>query len=88
MVPLPDSTPPTRGAPRKLTDEEYDSLIAEPYKADAGTPTLDELDFALSLMMKRYTLEAWYLRRRLKWLVKMMDKHYGVKWTTPWDKRR
>lgn len=49
-------------------------------------PSLVEIDYAMWLLRKRYTIDVWFLRRRLKWLVRLMDKHYDIKWQTPWDK--
>lgn len=72
----------------RLTQEDIDALTPTLDSQRLGMPSLQELDYALSLIMKRYPVDAWYLRRRLKWLVRRMDKHYGIKWTTPWRGRR
>jgi hypothetical protein len=70
----------------KLTPEEIENLTADPAKQYLPMPSLAELDYALHLIHKRKPIDAWYLRRRLKWLVRMMNKEYDVQWQTPWDK--
>jgi hypothetical protein len=67
----------------KLSPEDIEALTADPAKAHLPMPSLEELDHALFLIQKRYPVEARFLRRKLKWLVGRMDKHYGVKWTLP-----
>jgi hypothetical protein len=69
----------------KLTPEEIEQLTADPVKADLGMPTLEELDYALKLLSRRYGGEAFLARRKLKWIVRKMNKHYDVQWKTPWD---
>ena len=70
----------------KLTPEEIERLTADPAKQELPMPSLAELDYALTLIRKRYPVDVWYLRRRLKWLVRKMNKHYDIQWKTPWDK--
>jgi hypothetical protein len=71
---------------RPLTQEEIEELTADPRAYRLPMPSLAELAFALRLIRKRHPVEAWYLRRRLKWLIKVMNKEYNLRWTTPWDK--
>ena len=70
----------------KLGQEDIDALTPTLDSQRLGMPSLQELDYALTLMKKRYPVDTWYLRRRLKWLVKQMDKQYDVRWTVPWTK--
>ena len=67
----------------KLSMDDIERLTPDNDKTELGMPTLAELDYALTLIRKRYPVDAYYLRRRLKWIVRMMDKHYDIKWTTP-----
>ena len=73
----------------KLTPEEIDSLTADPAKVYLPMPTLEELDEAIWLLHKRYTIDCIMTRRYLKKLVKRMNKHYDMEWTVPasWNKR-
>lgn len=70
----------------KLSQADIQFLTADPVKIELGMPSLEELDHALWLIRKRYPVEAWQLRRKLKWLCRKMDEHYDVKWTTSWEK--
>ena len=65
----------------KLSMQDIEGLT--PGKTEIGMPTLAELDYAITLLHKRYPVDAWNLRRKLRWLTKMMDKHYDIKWTAP-----
>jgi len=69
----------------KLSQADIEALTADPSTVELGMPTLAELDHAVFLLRKRYPVDSWYLRRQLKWVVKKMNKHYDVKWTTPWE---
>jgi hypothetical protein len=71
----------------KLTPEDIEALTADPAKQELPMPSLAELDHALKLLRKRYPVDTWYLRRRLKWLCRKMDRHYDVKWTVPWGRK-
>ena len=70
----------------RLSEEDIAELTADPRAVYLPMPSLAELDYAITLIRKRYPVDAWYLRRRLKWLVKVMNKEYKIGWTTPWDK--
>jgi hypothetical protein len=70
----------------KLSDEDIAELTADPRSVYLPMPSLAELDYAITLIHKEHPVDAWYLRRRLKWLVKVMNKEYKLGWTTPWDK--
>jgi len=72
----------------KISEEDFTGLNPSPDKYQTGMPSLEEIDYAISLIMKRYPVDAWYLRRRLKWLVRKVDKHYDIQWTTPWKGRK
>ena len=67
----------------KLSPEDIEALTADPDKVELGMPSLGELDHALWLLRKRYPVDTWQLRRKLKWLCKKMDEHYDIKWTQP-----
>ena len=71
----------------KLTEADIAALTADPDKWEVGMPTLEELDYALTLLKKRYYVDTFFARRTLKWIVRKMNKHYDIEWTTPWDKR-
>ena len=71
----------------RLTPEDIEALTSDPVKHVLGTPSLYEIAHAITLLRKRHWFECFVLKRRLKWLVRQMDKHYDVKWTTPWDRK-
>ena len=71
----------------RLSPEDIEALTADPWKHELPMPSLEEISHSLFLLKKQYPVDTWVLKRRLKWLVKKMNKHYDVKWTTPWDKQ-
>lgn len=67
----------------KLSLEDIERVTPDNAKIETGMPTLGELDHALTLIRKQYPVDVWILRRRLKWLVRKMNKHYNIVWTKP-----
>ena len=63
--------------------EDIERLTPDNAKTELGMPTLAELDYALTLLRKQYRFDTWSIRRKLKWIVKKMNKHYDIEWTYP-----
>jgi hypothetical protein len=69
--------------------EDIERLTPDNAKTEIGMPTLAELDYALTLLRKKYRIDVFYARRKLKWIVKKMNKHYDLQWTVPdWGKNK